>query len=103
MSFKTPHRPGRGMIFIGWVFALVFLTWVFGVWDEQKYDPQTRIGEGGGNETVLRRDDSGHYVIRGEINGTATKMLVDTGATYIAIPSGLADELGLRRGQRGGR
>lgn len=35
------------------------------------------------------------YRVRGYLNDIATTMLVDTGASFVAIPSGLADKLGL--------
>ena len=43
----------------------------------------------------LQADAHGHYVARGQINGVAAQMLVDTGATLIAIPAGEAMRLGI--------
>lgn len=50
-------------------------------------------------ELVLERQESGHYFARGYINGVPVDFLVDTGATTVAIPSGLAAQAGLRGGQ----
>lgn len=48
------------------------------------------------NEVVLQRDLSGHYRAEAFINGVKVPVIVDTGATNVAISSTLADELGLR-------
>lgn len=51
----------------------------------------------GDDETVaLKRDPSGHYRAEAFINGKKVKVMVDTGATSVAISSELADQLGLK-------
>ncbi len=59
-------------------------------------------GSSSGSVT-LSPDDRGHYVTMGQINGGTIQLLVDTGATVIAIPSADARRLGInyRNGQRG--
>jgi len=47
-------------------------------------------------EVVLQRDLSGHYRAEAYINGVKTPVMVDTGATKVAISQALADKLGLR-------
>ena len=51
---------------------------------------------------TLSPDDRGHYVTMGQINGGTIQLLVDTGATVIAIPSADARRLGINylNGQR---
>jgi aspartyl protease family protein len=44
---------------------------------------------------VLQRDLSGHYRAEAYINGVRTPVMVDTGATDVAISQSLADKLGL--------
>lgn len=44
----------------------------------------------------LQRDPSGHYRAEAYINGTKVGVLVDTGATGVAISQALADKLGLK-------
>lgn len=46
-------------------------------------------------EVVLQRDLSGHYRAEAYINGVKTPVMVDTGATDVAISQALADKLGL--------
>ena len=58
---------------------------------------------GGSREIVLPVGPGGHFVASGSINGRATRFMVDTGATMIAIGKAEADRLGIdySKGQRG--
>lgn len=47
-------------------------------------------------EVVLKRDLSGHYRAEAFINGVKTPVMVDTGATDVAISRTLADKLGIQ-------
>jgi aspartyl protease family protein len=51
---------------------------------------------GSGESVVLQRDPSGHYRAEAFINGIKARVLVDTGATGVAISQQLADQLGLQ-------
>lgn len=51
---------------------------------------------GSGESVVLQRDPSGHYRAEAFINGVKARVLVDTGATGVAISQQLADQLGLQ-------
>jgi aspartyl protease family protein len=44
---------------------------------------------------TLHRDISGHFLANGQINGHEAKMLVDTGASYIAMPASDATRMNL--------
>lgn len=59
-------------------------------------------GSSAGSVT-LTADSRGHYVTLGQINGNTIQLLVDTGATLIALPSSDARRLGINylNGQRG--
>ncbi|MEQ1602586.1 MAG: retroviral-like aspartic protease family protein [Methylophilaceae bacterium] len=50
---------------------------------------------GNAKTVVLQRDPSGHYRAEALINGIKADVLVDTGATGVAISQKLADSLGL--------
>jgi aspartyl protease family protein len=54
-------------------------------------------------QVVLSADTRGHFVSEGAINGIPVRVLVDTGATMIALPGRDATRLGIdyRKGQRG--
>lgn len=47
------------------------------------------------SEVTLKRDLAGHYRAEGYINGVKTPVMVDTGATDVAISQSLANQLGL--------
>jgi aspartyl protease family protein len=53
--------------------------------------------------TVLQADERGHFFAQGMINGSPVRMLVDTGASLIALPAADAQRMGIdyRRGSRG--
>jgi len=51
---------------------------------------------GDGATVALQRDPSGHYRAEAFINGAKVDVLVDTGATGVAISQALADKLGLQ-------
>jgi len=57
----------------------------------------------GRQSVVLPADGSGHFYTLGQINGVTAQFLVDTGATLIALPGGLAGRIGIdyRKGVRG--
>jgi aspartyl protease family protein len=99
---KGTTRLGKGMTFAAWVLALVLFTLFFEErLDEQRNPNQsvyTRVNESGVREVVLKRNHFGHYVTVGTVNDRAVEFLLDTGASDVAIPLELADQLGLKRG-----
>lgn len=61
-----------------------------------KVNPNTADALAQSGEVVLQRDLSGHYRAEAYINGIKIPVMVDTGATDVAISQTLADKLGLR-------
>lgn len=60
--------------------------------------------DGGGNQrAVLAADVQGHFVTTGNINGTGTRMMVDTGASMVSMGKDEAKRLGISylNGERG--
>jgi aspartyl protease family protein len=49
----------------------------------------------GSPNLVFYADPNGHYVVPGEINGVPTRMMIDTGATKVAIPGFEAKRMGI--------
>jgi len=49
----------------------------------------------GGGSVTLNADSRGHFIAEGQINGGMVRMLVDTGASMIALPSQDAVRLGI--------
>lgn len=53
--------------------------------------------------TTLKADGRGHFLVQGQINGGTVRMLLDTGATTVALPATEALRLGIdyRKGRIG--
>ena len=102
---SAPPPINRTFLIIGWVVVIGLLTLVAGHWEESQYNPNkqpmTQLSVEGVPEVVLQRNRYGHYVTTGFINGREVTLLLDTGATYVAVPEKMADELGLRKMARG--
>ncbi len=101
-AIEAQRRMGRVMIYAAWVVLLLLLTLLFNQWvarqENPNASPQARLTADGSREVVLRRNRAGHFVTSGRINGTPVVFLVDTGATDVSLPAGLARRLGLARG-----
>ena len=102
---RPPDLPaGLGLVMMAGAFvALVgFAALAFDVWSGRLSDlldpPGARVAPDGRAELVLRQDRAGHYTAPGTINGVDVVLLLDTGATGVAVPPTLADRLGLERG-----
>lgn len=52
-------------------------------------------GSGFGSSIVMTANDAGHFIVQGQINGSAATFMVDTGATVVAIGQADADRMGL--------
>jgi aspartyl protease family protein len=59
--------------------------------------------DGGPASVTLEADRGGHYLIQGQINGGTARMLLDTGATFVAMPASDALRFGIdyRKGEPG--
>ncbi len=95
------QRAGRFMWALAWGIGLWLATRFFADWQERSFNAnpsplsQTLSGY---REVRLQANPAGHFVSTGRINGQPVALLVDTGATAVAVPLSLADTLGLRRG-----
>jgi len=54
-----------------------------------------RSGATGQSSVTLQADGQGHFITQGQINGGSVRMLIDTGATMIAMPAADARRLGI--------
>lgn len=89
------------MTFIAWIIFLLILISGFDYLIEQRNNPNQNLittVSGSVKEIRLQRNPYGHYVATGTINDNAVTFLLDTGASDIAIPESLADEIGLTKG-----
>ena len=100
-------RMGTTMMVVAWI---IFLFILFGGFDylvSKRTNPNQNIvtneyflENGLQREIVLQRNAYGHYVTSGTINDYEVAFLLDTGATEIAVPEALANDIGLAKMQR---
>ena len=97
----NPHRPlGQGMAFVASVLVLGLLTLFFNGNLDQRNNPNRQLQVGPGAELILKRSSNGHYIFPGTINQKPVTFLLDTGATFVAIPAHMGEELDLQAGAR---
>ncbi|WP_223654877.1 retropepsin-like aspartic protease family protein [Halopseudomonas nanhaiensis] len=98
---KGTRRVGTIMLVLAWVIGLALAAqWFAGIGQSRRNpneNPDSRI-TGDTVEVRLEDNRNGHYVLSGEINGVMVTLLLDTGATMVAVPAQLAGDLGLDRG-----
>lgn len=95
-------KIGKGMMIVAWGILLAFLAFIFSEWEKDKYNPNRDIEYAQSNKAkrvMLKRNNHGHYMASGKVNGKHVVFMLDTGATDVAIPSSLAKELALQQGQ----
>lgn len=66
--------------------------------DAPQVDETLAVAQGGGwggGDVVLERESDGHFYADVEIEGRSTRMLVDTGASVVALTGEDADSLGV--------
>jgi len=94
-------RAGRVMLVLAWGAALLLATKFFGDWEESRRNPNANpesLHGSGYVEVHLASSRQGHYMAGGKINGEAVSFLLDTGATQVAVPTEVAQRLGLQAG-----
>ncbi len=99
-NFTT--KIGKWMIVLSWVAALGLMTLIFSNVLESKRNPNqhvsTQVLENGSKEVVLESSTHGHYIASGKINQKPVVFLVDTGASFVSVPAGVASRVGLKKG-----
>ncbi|AFI85069.1 retropepsin-like aspartic protease family protein [Methylophaga nitratireducenticrescens] len=104
MKMNPAHQQGSAKAFtlIFWLLLMGSLTLFFNGFIEQKNNPNRHLVETGAGATdvVLLRNQAGHYVAPGFINGYEVTFLLDTGATNISVPATIASKAGLKQGRQ---
>ena len=95
---NTFRRGGVLMLAIGWLLIIGVVWWAVDEWARRDANPNRSLAAGPAGEVVLQRNRAGHFLADGEVNGKHVTFLLDTGATYIAIPAQIARELKLKLG-----
>ena len=104
-SNNNPTRSmGLGMTVIAWVILLGMLV-VYFTGEEKRQanpnqQPNTEIIDGQ-QTLVLQANRQNHFVVTGKVNGSKAMLLLDTGATRVAVPEDMAQALGLVKGRPG--
>ena len=93
---------GKGMMAVGWLLFIGLLSfWFNSIEEDRSYPNRTPSShtENGVISVTLKQDRQGHYIVSGLINSEPLNFLVDTGATEVVIPAGLAKRLNLQPGR----
>ncbi len=90
------------MTIVFWLLVLGSLTLLFNGFIDNRDNPNAQLStvEGGDGEVVLKSNRHGHYVAPGQINNESATFLLDTGATDVSVPEGLAEKAGLKAGRQ---
>jgi aspartyl protease family protein len=89
------HRQSKSLYWAAVLALMLGLTALYqGVVRNEKTS-QAILTTDGKIALVLTRERDGHYYANGEINGNAVAFMVDTGATDVALSTGLARSIGL--------
>ena len=94
----SQRKLGTGMMILAWVAGLLLAAYWFSSVEERQRNPNQRPASsqlGNAVEVRLEPNRQGHYLLIGQINRKAVTLLVDTGASFVAVPAALADELAL--------
>ncbi len=87
-----------------WLALLVLLTLYFADKERDFINPNQAVVSTTGQgfaEVQLKANHQHHYLANGTINHKPVTFMIDTGASDVAIPRALADELGLVAGEAG--
>lgn len=95
------RRIGGWMYIAFWILLLGMMVILFNRWLDQERNPNQQVAShmtsNGERVVELKRNRIGHYNVTGMINGHTVEFMLDTGATDIAIPSSVAEEIGLQK------
>lgn len=83
---------GQSLLYVVLWLGLAALVWLL---VDRVQHPNTLEQVGNLNVATLKRGPDGHYSAEALINGERVRVLVDTGATGVAISQHVADRLGL--------
>ncbi len=85
-------KAARFMLFAAWgVFFAVLITFFYYYEKAQEESPVVMHA----GEVIISANRQGHYTLDGSINDVSVKMILDTGATLIAVPDSVAKKAGL--------
>jgi aspartyl protease family protein len=93
---------GKWMMILMWVIGIALMTQFFSKILDHKNNPNQNLTtlelEDGSKEVILRASRHGHFITRGAINNQRVLFLLDSGASFVAIPQNVAQRIGLEKG-----
>ncbi len=98
----SSRSMGLGMTVIAWLILLAMLVVYFTGEEQRQANPNQNpeMQSIDGRQTlVLQANRQNHFVITGKVNGSKATLILDTGATRVAVPEDMAQSLGLIKGR----
>lgn len=95
-------KLGKSFSIVAWILFFGLLYLFFDEQIEQQINPNKQLTSSSNayiNEVILKANRQGHFITPGFINNQKVNLMLDTGATTVAIPAQLAMKLGLHKGQ----
>jgi len=95
------QKAGMLMTTIAWIVFVIFMAHLFERLIDNRNNPNQNVYSeniNGSIQVSLQRNPQGHYISDGQINNQPVVFLLDTGATEVAIPMRIANELNLNIG-----
>ncbi|UYG00481.1 MULTISPECIES: TIGR02281 family clan AA aspartic protease [unclassified Halomonas] len=101
MTSQRAQRGGIVMMLLFWVLLIGAGTWLIDGGFKNLTTPNAHVINSApdGAPVRLSRNRSGHFEAPGRINGEPVTFLLDTGATYVAVSTELAERLSLTPGR----
>lgn len=95
----TTSRIGVKMYILAITAFILVLASLFSEHIEKQRNPNRNVAlnkaPDGAIEVVLKRNQQGHYIANGFINGHQAELVLDTGATDVAVSATLAEKAAL--------
>ena len=92
---------GKVFTWLAWLLGIGLLAFVFQDYLDSQNNPNENptysLNQQGLAEVILQQNRQGHYLSDGMINDQQVTFLLDTGATEVSIPEGVANKLNLPR------
>lgn len=96
-------KLGTAMYVAASVGFLLLMGWLFSDEIAERHNPNqnldSQIAPAGAASVTLQRNRQGHYVASGSINNSVAELMLDTGATDVAVSARVAERAGLERGR----
>lgn len=100
-SQNSTRKAGSWMMILACSTLLGLLVLFFNQSEKRAYNPNSQpnsLQSATQNTVILQRNRYHHYITQGTINEQEVVFLLDTGATDVVVPEGVANQLQLKKG-----